>query len=190
MHLQKVISRKTFLFIFLLASWRSMTKIAECVSRIEYTLKWHGSGTLHQQAISLQWYIILQFVDPDGFVLDLNISHYFTVTGFDPKTRLCIKVIVQIKSLHAVLAESFMQCSGSMKFWCGSGSGSGSADSCLWLMDPDSDPDADPAIFVIDLQDANKKLILKKFSAYYFLKVHFHHFSKIKSPKESQNSRN
>jgi hypothetical protein len=28
-------------------------------------------------------------------------------------------------------------------------------------MEPDSDPD--PAIFVIDLQDANKKLILKKF---------------------------
>jgi hypothetical protein len=27
-------------------------------------------------------------------------------------------------------------------------------------MDPD--PDADPAIFVIDLQDANKKLIKKK----------------------------
>jgi hypothetical protein len=29
------------------------------------------------------------------------------------------------------------------------------------LMDSDSDPD--PAIFVLDLQDANKKLILKKF---------------------------
>jgi hypothetical protein len=29
-------------------------------------------------------------------------------------------------------------------------------------MDPDSVPD--PAIFVIDFQDANKKLILKKFS--------------------------
>jgi hypothetical protein len=28
------------------------------------------------------------------------------------------------------------------------------------------------------------------FSAYYFLKVHLHHFSKIKSQKESQNSRN
>ncbi len=28
--------------------------------------------------------------------------------------------------------------------------------SWLWLMDPDSDPD--PAIFVIDLQDVNKKL--------------------------------
>ncbi len=50
---------------------------------------------------------------------------------------------------------------------------------CPWLTDPD------PAIFVIDLQDANKKLIKKKvFSAYYFLKVHLHNFSKIKSPKE------
>jgi hypothetical protein len=53
------------------------------------------------------------------------------------------------------------------------------------------DPDPDPAIFVIDLQDASKKLIFNKnFSASYFLKVHFHHFSKIKSQKESQNSRN
>jgi hypothetical protein len=50
------------------------------------------------------------------------------------------------------------------------------------------DPDLDPAIFVIDLQDASKKLIFKhNFSAYYFLKVHLHHFSKIKSQKESQN---
>jgi hypothetical protein len=49
-------------------------------------------------------------------------------------------------------------------------------------MDPDSDPD--PAIFVIDLQEANKKLLLKKCSAYNFLKVHLHHFSKIKSQKE------
>jgi hypothetical protein len=36
-----------------------------------------------------------------------------------------------------------------------------------------------------------KKLIFNTFfSAYYFLKVHLHHFSKIKSPKESQNRRN
>jgi hypothetical protein len=50
-----------------------------------------------------------------------------------------------------------------------------------------SDSDPDPAIFVIDLQDANKKLpvIKKSFSAYYFLKVHLHHFSKIKSKKRS-----
>ncbi len=38
-------------------------------------------------------------------------------------------------------------------------------------MDPDED--ADPAILIIDLQDANKKLILKNFSAYYFLKVSY-----------------
>ncbi len=31
-------------------------------------------------------------------------------------------------------------------------------DPCLWVMEPDPDP----AIFIIDLQDANKKLILKK----------------------------
>jgi hypothetical protein len=49
---------------------------------------------------------------------------------------------------------------------------------------PDSDLDQDHAIFVIDLQDANKKLIKKEsFFAYYFLKVRLHHFSKI-SPKE------
>jgi hypothetical protein len=29
-------------------------------------------------------------------------------------------------------------------------------------MDPDSDPDPDPSIFITDLQDANKKRILKK----------------------------
>jgi hypothetical protein len=53
--------------------------------------------------------------------------------------------------------------------------------------------DPDPAIFVIDLQDASKKLIFNTiFSACYFLKVrvHLHHLSKIKSQKESQNSRN
>jgi hypothetical protein len=49
-------------------------------------------------------------------------------------------------------------------------------------MDPD--PDSDPAIFVIDLQEATKKLIIKSFSAFYFLKVHLHYFSKIKSKKE------
>ncbi len=75
------------------------------------------------------------------------------------------------------------QCCGSMTFWCGSGS----ADPCLWLMDPDSDP----SIFIIDLQDANKNKFKKKsFSAYYFLRLLLHHFSKIKSKKKSQNSRN
>jgi hypothetical protein len=43
--------------------------------------------------------------------------------------------------------------------------------------------DPDPAIFDIDLQDAKKKLIKKIFSAYYFLNVHLHHFSKKKSKR-------
>jgi hypothetical protein len=58
-------------------------------------------------------------------------------------------------------------------------------------MDQDSEPDPDPTIFVIDLQNTNKKRIfLTKFSGYYFLKVHFYfyHFSKVQ--KKSQNSRN
>jgi hypothetical protein len=54
----------------------------------------------------------------------------------------------------------------------------------------DPDPDPDPAIYVTDLQNASQKLILNKISAYYFLKLHLHHFSKIKRQKESQNNRN
>jgi hypothetical protein len=46
------------------------------------------------------------------------------------------------------------------------------------------DPDPDPDIFVIDLQNANKKLAKKSFCDYYFLKVNLHNFSKIKSQKE------
>ncbi len=34
--------------------------------------------------------------------------------------------------------------------------------SCIWLLDPDQNADPDPAIFVIDLQDAKYLLILKK----------------------------
>ncbi len=43
-------------------------------------------------------------------------------------------------------------------------------------MDPDSDGDPDPAIFVIDRQEAKKTNYLESFYAYYFLKVHLHHF--------------
>ncbi len=80
---------------------------------------------------------------------------------------------------------SSFQCCGSMTFW--GGSGSGPADPCLWLMDPDPDP----SIFLIDLQDASKNQFFNTiFSAYNFLKLHLHHFSKIKIQKESQNRRN
>ncbi len=49
------------------------------------------------------------------------------------------------------------------------------------------DPDPDPAIFVSDLQDINKRLfcfVCLGCFAYYFQKVHLHHFSKIKSHEE------
>jgi hypothetical protein len=46
------------------------------------------------------------------------------------------------------------------------------------------DPYPDPAIFVIDLQDASKKLIFNTiFSACYFLKVNFALFFKDKKLK-------
>ncbi len=60
-------------------------------------------------------------------------------------------------------------------------------------MDPNSDPDADPdpSIFIIDFQDANKKLIfLKSFPAYYILKYLYIIFQRLKVKKKSQNSRN
>ncbi len=56
------------------------------------------------------------------------------------------------------LSDYCNQRSVSMTFWCGSGS----ADPCLLLVDPDPDSDPDPSFFVIDLQDANKKLIFNK----------------------------
>jgi hypothetical protein len=46
--------------------------------------------------------------------------------------------------------------------------------------DPDPDPALDPAIFVLDLQDANQKLCILTFPAYYLLKLHLHNFSMIK----------
>jgi hypothetical protein len=49
-------------------------------------------------------------------------------------------------------------------------------------MDPDPHPD--PAIFVIDLQDANKKLISKKFFCLLLFEGTFAPFVKGKIPKE------
>jgi hypothetical protein len=64
-------------------------------------------------------------------------------------------------------------------FWYGSESGY--ADPYLRLTD--SDPD--PGILVSDLQDDNSKLFfVLSFVAYYFLKLHLHNYSKIKSHKE------
>jgi hypothetical protein len=71
-----------------------------------------------------------------------------------------------------------------MTFWCGSGSRSWSADPCLWL----TDPDPDPTFFIIDLQDANKKLIYKKFFCILLFEGTFTKDKKVK--KKSQKSIN
>jgi len=68
-----------------------------------------------------------------------------------------------------------------MTFCCGSGPGSGSPDSCLWIMDPD------PAIFVTDLQDANKKLIWKKVFLLITFWRYIYIFFKDKKSKSSRN---
>jgi hypothetical protein len=72
---------------------------------------------------------------------------------------------------------TFFQCSGSMTFWCGSGS----ADPCLWLIGLDA------CYFVIDLQDANQKLIKKKKKVFCFLLFEgtFTSFFKDKKYKKS-----
>ncbi len=66
---------------------------------------------------------------------------------------------------------------GSMPLTNGSGSGSGSWIRILLLSS-------------LTFKMPEKKYIFNTiFSAYYFLKLHLHHFSKIKSQKESQNNR-
>jgi hypothetical protein len=52
-------------------------------------------------------------------------------------------------------------------------------------MDPDPDADPDPAVFIIV-----QIVLYGSFPAYYFLKTLLYYFSKIKSQKKSQNSRN
>jgi hypothetical protein len=69
------------------------------------------------------------------------------------------------------------QCWGSVTFWYGSGS----EDPYLWLTDPDP---ARPSRWQL-----NKSFFYLVF-LYYFLKLHLHHFSKIKVIKKSQNIRN
>ncbi len=80
-------------------------------------------------------------------------------------------------------ALASFQCCGSMTFW----GGSGSADPCLWLVDPDSDPGSGFFYFCHWPSRCQQKT---NFFANDILKLHLHHFSKIKIQKESQNSRN
>ncbi len=83
-----------------------------------------------------------------------------------------------------------IQCSENVTFWYGCGS----LDLYLWLtdldVDPDPAPDADPALFVSDLQDANKSIFC--FYDFFLFEGTFSSFFKVKkSYKEvTKNSRN
>ncbi len=85
-------------------------------------------------------------------------------------------------------SSSWMQCCGSMTFW-------------EWIRIRGSMPLTNGSGFASWIRillfssltfkmPAENKIFNTIFSAYYFLKVQLHHFSKIKSQKESQNSRN
>jgi hypothetical protein len=50
-------------------------------------------------------------------------------------------------------------------------------------MDPDADPDPAPAIFVVELQDANKKLFFNKFFCLLLFEGTFTSFFKEKSKR-------
>jgi hypothetical protein len=80
------------------------------------------------------------------------------------------------------------QCSGSVRFWYGTGS----SVPYLCLTDPDAnlapdaDPAPDPALFAGDLQDGNNnKIFSPSFYAYSYLMVHLHHIQFYTSDKKS-----
>jgi hypothetical protein len=81
-----------------------------------------------------------------------------------------------VLGIHDILGWIRIRIRGSMPLTNGSGSGS-------WIR---------ILLFssLIFKMPAKKNFFNTIFSAYYFLKVHFHHFSKIKSQNESKNSRN
>ncbi len=61
-------------------------------------------------------------------------------------------------------------------------------DQHLWLKDPDPAPD--PAFSSLTFKTPPKSYFFTFFFAFYYRKVHLHHFSKIKSLEKSQKSRN
>jgi hypothetical protein len=106
----------------------------------------------------------------DFFLININST---TVSLPDVKIDMekFTKLFLSVFRIHEILEWIRIRIRGSIHLTSGSGSGSCYFRHCL--------------------QDASKKLIFYTiFSAYYFLKVHLHHFSKIKSQKEPQNRRN
>ncbi len=84
--------------------------------------------------------------------------------------------ILAVLRIHDILGWIRIRIRGSMPLTNGSGFGS-----WIRIMLSSSQTFKMPA---------KNKFVDTIFSAYYFLKLHFHHFSKIKIQKESQNRRN
>ncbi len=84
----------------------------------------------------------------------------------------CTSDFLAVLRIHDILGWIRIRIRGSMHLTDGSGSGFGSGSWYFrhWL--------------------SRNKFFKTIFSAYYFLKLHSHHFSKIKSQKESLNNRN
>jgi hypothetical protein len=91
--------------------------------------------------------------------------------AFGAGSLTCYKRVGHLSDRQEWMKSSiyYGQYCGSVTFWYGSGPAGPRIRASAF------------AVFVIDLKEAKKK---SKFSAYYFLKVHLHDFSKIKSHKE------
>ncbi len=96
---------------------------------------------------------------------------------FTSKEHILLKKTIQ-KSLRHDTGSYLIMVSDAVRYTKVLKGGGGRTSISQSFADPAPDPAPDPAIFVSDLQDGN-------FFAYYFLKVHLHHFSKIKRHKKS-----
>ncbi len=112
---------------------------------------------------------ILNLFDPGSGIRDGTIGIRYLGSGINMQPVLRI---------HDILGWIRIRIRGSMPLTNGSGFGSGFG-SGSWIR-------------ILPFSSLTFKMPAKNtiFSAYFLLKLHLHHFSKIKSQKESQNSRN
>jgi hypothetical protein len=93
----------------------------------------------------------------------------------------------QFSAFVLVMNISSYQCSGSMKFWGGSGSG----DPCLWLVDPDPDPGSGSCYFSHWPSRCQQKTnFWHNFFCLLLFEGTFTSFFKDKKSKRATNSRN
>jgi hypothetical protein len=92
--------------------------------------------------------------------------HALKFISFCQNCGLWVRVRIQLNVYLLCETIIIFKWSGSVTFWCGSGSSIHTFD----ISDPDpdagADPAPDPALFVSDLQDANKKYFLCSFLSF------------------------